>query len=109
MFGLGSTTTEYTTAATLAVGGSGKRIRLFSATWVSGAGADALVLANGTDGTTTWVTAAGTANASTTLELLGDGANNSYKFLLIFTACSSIALAVPAYPAKILVPLDVGK
>lgn len=67
MFGIENSDSVYT-AADLAVG-SGKHVRVFSATWLSDGTARDLVLRNGgTDAATVWVTAAGTISKTVTLD-----------------------------------------
>jgi hypothetical protein len=69
-YGLGLSTSVYT-AADLAISG---RVRVFQATWLASAGADSLVLRNGAvDSATIWVTAAGTASKTVTLNLGKEG------------------------------------
>ena len=67
MFGIENSDSVYTTAD-LAVG-SGKHVRVFSATWLSDGTARDLVLRNGaTDSATVWVTAGGTSSKTVTLD-----------------------------------------
>ena len=71
--GMGSSTTKYVTADSV-IGPSGGRIRVFQATWLASAGADSLVLRNGTtDSDTIWITAAGTASKTTTVNFGKEG------------------------------------
>jgi len=67
MFGLENSDSVYTDVD-LAVG-SGKHVRVFSATWLSDGTARDLVLRDGgTDSATVWVTAAGAVSKTVTLD-----------------------------------------
>lgn len=68
------TSTSSYLAADGAVGPSGARIRLYTATWLSDGTARDLVLRNGTaDSATVWVTAAGTISKTVTLDFGPEG------------------------------------
>ena len=95
MFGLGSTTTVYKTADS-AIGTSGRRIRVFQASWLSDGTARALVLRNGTaDTAQIFVNAAGTISTTVTLDFGKEGMVFPDGCFLDFTA--SMVNAVITY------------
>jgi hypothetical protein len=92
MFGLGSTTTVYKTGDS-AIGTSGKRIRVFSASWLSDGTARALVLRNGAaDTAQIYVNAAGTISTTVTMNFGKEGIVFDAGCFLDFTASMTNAV-----------------
>jgi hypothetical protein len=91
-YALGTTTTVYKTADS-AIGTSGARIRVFSASWLSDGTARALVLRNGTaDTDQIYVNAAGTISTTVTLNFGREGMVFGSGCFLDFTASMVNAL-----------------